>query len=1772
MKMKTFTSESELMDNKGAFQTPKTLAISYRDALVGSVYCSENSIADVDVIDYDDMPPLEEAEPRIVIGNPNDFVAEALAAIAALASSQEVQAKKKRSRRRRRRRVITKPIVIEEIDDLEDDYPSFDDIDHEMDVLVEELESLKAAVANCSVAFGLKYVRKYRNRRMRRALQKLKDKADMDLIDQVIESQGGVKSYPSVIAQNISAMKAIGVTKESLDSMLRKVDFSKKVFTPKQLRRLKREDIQRRAASMLEKRIRSSFTKEDRVNAELLRARARDAKYEEQGMGAVITGVAVAGLIIDKARSVFKTIEKKHDDFLSFAREKLQELSNKLKHFGVIIKTGIVATIIYYLWKSFPNPIITTGLLTLIPIVLPEAKDCLCAVFSQHKQQEEIETQAGDNSGFIGHLVSAIVLFFTGIRGKPRIGSAIVEAVAKLPRMGKGVECLIDLTIKGLEQAMNVVLRFLNKPEIRFRKKLAKEVDDAVKKAWALDKKITSKDFEVRDSPGVYGECMSAMSNIVRLIAIHRDNYPVRQELVQVRGMLSSHCTSLQSTLGRGAGYRVEPVSVVIESTPGVGKTMQIPVLIGSLLKNSGIVPDITVETSHESFFTRPANSDYFDGYFGQECYYIDDLFAIKPIPGKVSHIEDIMSFYGNVTTMLNMAECEKKGMYPFTSSLLLMTTNVTDLDQVAVDAIMVDRSALMRRFDVHVHVQVKPEYGLSDKPSMLDYRKYELECEKLKADGKFGFEAHPWYIWEAWPTQFGGPASFPPGTGVCFSQVVLGIVDKLRYKRESHKRAMEHLRLVLSDGPLNEEQSGDLVVDSSELEVDPIDRWVPTIEVCPSDFKSHHAYREALRRNSPPLSAIDEDDCPCVGDVEESMTRREAWWAMININLIDYENVKKNPNLLDKFINQVWRFLEPVRRFLRCPALPFQVGVATAIGYMLFAAIKKVTESLVGAFRHGPSDEVQSNGPLVVPTAYRRPETMVTLQAGGVVTVQDRIFNQSYKLLVAVGDDGVLPLGQMLFIAGNVAVMPKHYIEQIQKMVNEGTATPKTMIMMKPCNGAKGSINTTIGAFFSYRRLEHDEDDLCFVNFSKGVRLFPDITHHILYEREVPSIGGRQVRLDVGNVIHDGSLAEVCTRISYMSEAEVGRTVLNTSTRSYPHWIGYESSTSKGDCGAPLFVTDHRHYACRTLVGLHVAGSPRYGKGFSTILTQERCVDALKYFGHKEVPEATHEESCWPADIEVQNDSVVVFTDDGTLGTATPLYSVNQGVSSPIRSSLVKTGFGEEKFFDDEIAIMNEGREPPHLVPMKMGPYVENGELIFPMEQAVRPFVGDVFLPASNSFDIPLAAGLKAFSDATVNFEARVLNFDEAVLGSPVLGLKSLTRGTSVGYPLCLVARNKKHFFGDGDEFDLERPECKQLRKQVASLEQVIRSGKRPQFVCRDFLKDETRKEGKGARLIAGTDLRYYILCRMYFGAFVGAIRRSHNQSGICLGLNPYSEWGMLKRLLLRPDPTGKNVWDGDFAGFDSSQMPRLLWACLDFINNWYADRGESSSNEIRRILFMDLVGSRHIVSYRGVATSVVEWAKSLPSGHFLTSTINSMLSMGLVASGFIATTGNVNFWENCAAGVLGDDNVVSTRDEFVGLFNQVTLSQHLMQEYGMVYTAGRKGEELRPTIGIDDVVFLQRRFAVKNGQDVCPIRPESFLHSLYFVKSNDFTRNRETLKAGIELAFEELSMHDEKYWGIVAPKLVRAKQMLGESPNFSTANSDVYFELVRGRVPSYI
>jgi hypothetical protein len=502
-------------------------------------------------------------------------------------------------------------------------------------------------------------------------------------------------------------------------------------------------------------------------------------------------------------------------------------------------------------------------------------------------------------------------------------------------------------------------------------------------------------------------------------------------------------------------------------------------------------------------------------------------------------------------------------------------------------------------------------------------------------------------------------------------------------------------------------------------------------------------------------------------------------------------------------------------------------------------------------------------------------------------------------------------------------------------------------------------------------------------------------------------------------------------------------------------------------------------------------------------------------------------------------------------FGSFSGIGELTRVVSAPVRTNLATTFVYEDDMLDD---IMPEFT----LKPMRLAPYLLGEDMVFPTVNALEPYAGGVISIDMRLVRTSVPLAMKPFSQSTTFVSGRIWSVQEALVGAN--GAKGVPLGTSVGLPGCVDHRNKRSMLGGIVEFDFDREEVKAFITEVLGVEAMCKKGIRPFFMARGFLKDELRKPGKQARYIAGTNVHYYVLCRMYFGQIVSTQMNQFKESGMCPGINPYQDWEWLQNFVTK---RGDKVWDGDFSGFDTSQQPQLLGECLNYINFWYTTRGASEEeNAVRTVLFQDLMKSRHAVGRGVVATHVVQWQRSLPSGHFLTTFINSMLSMVCIVSAFVRSTGRYDFWDVASAATLGDDNLVGVSNEVVDEFNQVSVARVLKEEFNMVYTAGRKGEELKPFLGISEVSFLQRMFRVKDNVVVGPIRKESIFGALLYTKRGDVRYKTEVLCQNIEGALSELSLWPEEDWEKSIGAIMSVAKRLGYSPRFMVDSSQSYFQ----------
>lgn len=1457
-----------------------------------------------------------------------------------------------------------------------------------------------------------------------------------------------------------------------------------------------------------------------------------------------------------------------------------QALSKDLP--DLIVKT-LVGALFVYLFTSFNSTAMKLAIMSLAGIYFSQdIYNLFAKAFRLGKeavQEEEQVNEEGGGDTFFAQVMALIMAGSIFAGGKPPGYTGLlvkmVQAITSIPRLGKGIESVTETTMAMIEAVVNTVRSWMKKNPVRLFKKHADSIEKLITEAIDFEYTLMCGNHGLSDA-GIFNK----ISHFVESFSHHRKTIShddkLKKELDYFIVRFQRHADPYKVSVSANGGYRAQPVTLVLAGDPGIGKTMCTQTLCLTLMKLTGhIGKDVSVEEASRSVFVKPANSKYLDGYTTNYAYLIDDLFQEKPVPGtEGSEAADIMTYHGSFNASLNMADCPKKGMYPFTSKLILATTNCRNFSQIGLDKILLDVNAFQRRLDFHVLVQVKPQFRLPDS-HMLDPTLFAVEA----ANGRSGINSYPWHIWEWVPTSFvsGGCQGFVPGTGRCMRSLLTQVAQKITTNEQLHQTTMNMFESIVR---------GDA------------DEWIPeeSGNVNFDLLRQMTQDEEEITSFAPSLSSIDEEDEPSdevLDELHETLENDQQLQDYIRrrttgetteilsedkVKLLVSLSERKNRvvDLVKKHFSFTWTGTRKLIAF----------GVASVVVTTWALELIKGTYRWIRNFFMGEKVVEQSNGPKVR-TAHCFKQEVINTENGGVEVpgLWYNVYKNSFKAFMDHGDNMYTTMGQVLVLKGDTFVMPRHFLRQIQTQLSCKTITLNSEIVFRSCALQEHNMTIKVGQFLRLRWHHEEDRDLAFSSFGPMCPPKKDITKFILSARQIKDLGGRCSRMDTARASIGGQLLKFSERVSYFSESLViGRQPKYIGQfpdgTNHKHWLSYRADTMPGDCGAIISVTDFSALQNRFVCGLHIGRRDQSTEAYATQLDIETVSRALEKLNTPEVIpeiplEQVAEECGWtavgatavPLDTMPFNDG-----ESDCFGSFTPVCTVSPGIVSPIQSSLVKTQLGREVFFEEQIKEISGVEVVPELEVMKMHSYLnEDGKVVLPMAEALKPFAGDTKYVDPEKFKTAVYAAMYPFSQATRDHMARKLTFEEAVLGCPEIGLASIPRSTSLGYPWCTKKRDKTYFFGKGEEYDITTPEAQQLKKEVLDLEKLLLAGKRPLFLCRDFLKDEVRKKGKGARLIAGTDVRYYILCRMYFGAYTAAIMSTHQKTGMCLGVNQYAEWGWLRRFILRH---GNRVWDGDFARFDSTQQPTCLWVICHFINSWYAMRGGTPEDSaVRKILFMDLVNSRHLVSLKGAATGVVEWAKSLPSGHFLTAPVNTTYGMACISGGCIALTGHMDTWNYIAVAEQGDDNLVGASDSVTDRFNQVTLAKFLWDEYGMVYTAGRKGEELKPYMDIEEVTFLQRRFAKKEGVDVCPIRPESFLHSLYYTKKNKEEHvKRFDMIAGLERALEELSMHEEKHWAPTAARIVEAMRHYNHVPVLDTETSRDYMRAVLSRVPDYV
>jgi len=262
------------------------------------------------------------------------------------------------------------------------------------------------------------------------------------------------------------------------------------------------------------------------------------------------------------------------------------------------------------------------------------------------------------------------------------------------------------------------------------------------------------------------------------------------------------------------------------------------------------------------------------------------------------------------------------------------------------------------------------------------------------------------------------------------------------------------------------------------------------------------------------------------------------------------------------------------------------------------------------------------------------------------------------------------------------------------------------------------------------------------------------------------------------------------------------------------------------------------------------------------------------------------------------------------------------------------------------------------------------------------------------------------------------------------------------------------------------------------------------------EALKDELRnveKEGEPRSFRVGT-IHHQVLMKKYFGWLVEHIMSNRSENGIMVGINPIIEWPKMYDTL----KATKGVFAGDIAKWDGSMNNMVQDAIKEVILEYIP----VESTQIADVLLENAI--RSIVA---VQDDTYITTHSMPSGHYLTAILNSLVNRFYTAMWYTRETGCVSvtrFLHGVVDYVYGDDKLVGVSIE-VEKLNAISMTR-FFESVNMGFTDSMKNPIVEPFQDMQDVTFLKRYFRFHDILEkvVCPLELRTLQSGLSFFDYN--------------------------------------------------------------------
>jgi len=183
---------------------------------------------------------------------------------------------------------------------------------------------------------------------------------------------------------------------------------------------------------------------------------------------------------------------------------------------------------------------------------------------------------------------------------------------------------------------------------------------------------------------------------------------------------------------------RQPPVSIHFYGKPGQGKSVVAQILTADLYTTIFQKPFV----AGNCIYNYNPNSQYWEGYFGQFCTMMDDVFQIDNEEVRTRIGADLIGMINDATVSLNMAAIEGKVGTYFNSHLVVITSNDENIPpNVKIQSDM----ALSRRFHFEVEVTVKEEFATTNRYKCKGKMTELTELDVVKVRKMYGDQIVPW-------------------------------------------------------------------------------------------------------------------------------------------------------------------------------------------------------------------------------------------------------------------------------------------------------------------------------------------------------------------------------------------------------------------------------------------------------------------------------------------------------------------------------------------------------------------------------------------------------------------------------------------------------------------------------------------------------------------------------------------------------------------------------------------------------------------------------------------------------------------------------------------------------------------------------------------------------------------------------------------------------------------------------------------------------------------